>query len=470
VTDLPEGWSYTTLGDIADTSLGKMLDRGRESGQHLHPYLRNVNVQWGRIDQSDVLMMDIPPDQKERFRLRDGDLLVCEGGEIGRCAIWPGGDEYMAFQKALHRVRPRGGIDPRYLRYLLEHFSLCGVLARWSTGSTIKHLPQEQLKQLPVPLPPLAEQRRIVAALEGLLPQLQSGLDQMRKTGRRLAAWDAIIASATIECKRSVASRDTVSGSSDWREVSVGDIAMIGTGATPLRSRKDFYDGGTVPWVTSGLLNEPFVDHASQFITELALAQTSVKLWSPGTLLVAMYGEGQTRGRCSELRIAATTNQACAAIELKAEWDSYRPWVKLFFQATYEQNRRLASGGVQPNLNLGLIRNLRIPMPPARERDRLLKEYAAQSEVAGRLRASVTLASNRGRNLRVSLLREAFAGRLVPQDLNDEPASELLARIRAERAAAPPKQKTRSRRTQKELAAPPTRVTGDDYQQEELPL
>ena len=107
MSDLPLGWTWTTLGEIAETSLGKMLDRGKDSGQHSVPYLRNVNVQWGQIDLSDIKAMEIPPAQQELFRLHTGDLLVCEGGEVGRCAIWTGSSEYMAFQKALHRVRPQ---------------------------------------------------------------------------------------------------------------------------------------------------------------------------------------------------------------------------------------------------------------------------------------------------------------------------------------------------------------------------
>src|SRR5690348_648944 len=106
MSDLPSGWTQTTLGEIADTSLGKMLDRGKSQGDHLVPYLRNSNVQWGRVDLDDVLTMDIPLEERGFFGLQPGDLLVCEGGEIGRCAIWAGGSEYMAFQKAIHRVRP----------------------------------------------------------------------------------------------------------------------------------------------------------------------------------------------------------------------------------------------------------------------------------------------------------------------------------------------------------------------------
>ncbi len=187
MTELPPGWAETILGEIADTSLGKMLDRGRATGEHLVPYLRNVNVQWGRIDVDDVLTMDISPEEQSFFRLEPGDLLVCEGGEIGRCAIWPGQPGYMAFQKALHRVRPRKGIEAKYLRFLMEHMSLAGLLVSYSTGSTIKHLPQQRLRRITLHLPPTAEQRRIVAVLEDQLSNFAHGSSALDKAILRTA-------------------------------------------------------------------------------------------------------------------------------------------------------------------------------------------------------------------------------------------------------------------------------------------
>lgn len=173
MTDLPEGWAQSTLGDIAETALGKMLDRTRTRGLPPIPYLRNVNVQWGRIDIHDVLTMEMDSDEQEYFRLQPGDLMVCEGGEVGRCAIWQAPVEYMAFQKALHRVRLKEGIEPRFIRYFLEHQTFSGVLATFTTGTTIKHLPQQQFRLLPLALPPRAEQRRIVEALDDHLSRLE---------------------------------------------------------------------------------------------------------------------------------------------------------------------------------------------------------------------------------------------------------------------------------------------------------
>ncbi len=104
MTELPPGWAMTTLGEIAETQLGKMLSAKARTGNGGRPYLRNKNVQWGRIELDDLLHMDFTEAEFEKFRLRPGDLLVCEGGEVGRAALWRGTIADCAFQKALHRV------------------------------------------------------------------------------------------------------------------------------------------------------------------------------------------------------------------------------------------------------------------------------------------------------------------------------------------------------------------------------
>jgi type I restriction enzyme S subunit len=386
------------LGELADTALGKMLDAARPKGTAVVPYLRNVNVQWGRIDLDDVLTVPLNDEEVDRFALEQGDLLVCEGGEIGRAAQWRGQSGYMAYQKALHRVRSKGDLDLTYLRYLLEYFADTGALRSRATGSTILHLPQRQLRELPVPHPPIAEQRRIVEILEDHLSRLdaaESSLSAAQNRARRLG--ESMVERA-------------VQG--EWPTASIGDIASVGSGATPLRSRSDYYDGGTIPWVTSGAINDIVVREPTALITETALRETAVKMWPAGTILVAMYGEGRTRGRCSELSFPSTTNQACAAIVLHEQHDELRPWLKLVLRSRYQQMRRLASGGVQPNLSLGIIKAMELPVPPADVRSSALAQVAQADESLSNLIEQLQRAVVLGVSLRVALLAAAFSGRL----------------------------------------------------------
>jgi|SRR5437870_673872 len=165
---LPATWHVQRLGEVFETQLGKMLSQKARVGNSPKPYLRNKNVQWGRIDVSDMLYMDFDDRETEKFRLHFGDLLVCEGGEPGRAAIWNGALTECFYQKALHRLRPRDGrILSEFINYWLRFsFDLQNLYGVAGASSTIAHLPEVQLKSLPIPVPPVREQRNIAAVLD----------------------------------------------------------------------------------------------------------------------------------------------------------------------------------------------------------------------------------------------------------------------------------------------------------------
>ena len=158
-------WQESPLGEIADTQLGKMLDAKKNEGEY-HPYLGNDNVQWGGIGLSEVKEMRFKESELAKFALRSGDLLVCEGGDPGRCAIW-NSDEEMYYQKALHRVRAHEGVlDNWYLYYFLVHIGSTQEIRQYYTGgATIKHLPAAALNRVKVRDPDLSTQKRIVGVL-----------------------------------------------------------------------------------------------------------------------------------------------------------------------------------------------------------------------------------------------------------------------------------------------------------------
>lgn len=165
--ELPKGWAWARISDIASHRLGKMLDAAKNKGDK-YPYLRNLNVQWMRFNLDDVKKMRFEKEEIQEYELKVGDLLVCEGGEPGRCAIWSGEMELMLFQKAIHRVRPFGGIEPWFLLYNLYADAQSGQLASQFTGATIKHFTGQELARYVFGLPPLSEQRRILKRLKEL--------------------------------------------------------------------------------------------------------------------------------------------------------------------------------------------------------------------------------------------------------------------------------------------------------------
>ncbi|HHJ1192849.1 TPA: restriction endonuclease subunit S [Proteus mirabilis] len=144
-------------------------------------------------------------------------------------------------------------------------------------------------------------------------------------------------------------------------------MAQVGTGATPSRDNPDYWLFSEYNWVTSGETSLPFIFNTAEKISIKAVNETNVSIYPPGTLIIAMYGQGKTRGQITELCISAGTNQACAAIQLFEPNEHHRRYIKLFFEKSYEDLRSLAAGGAQPNLNLAKVSNTLIPIPPLNE-------------------------------------------------------------------------------------------------------
>lgn len=168
VGELPKGWKIAVLNDVAEMCLGKMLDKNKNKGNYQY-YLRNISVRWGSFDLDNLEQMKFEESEEERYSLKKNDLVICEGGEPGRCAIWKGTVPKMKIQKALHRVRVKNMLSAEFLFHFMYYSGICGLLEKYFTGTTIKHLTGGGLKKIELPLPPLTEQQLIVSELESKL-------------------------------------------------------------------------------------------------------------------------------------------------------------------------------------------------------------------------------------------------------------------------------------------------------------
>ena len=175
--DLPENWEICSIMAIAEVDLGKTLDKNKNTGK-FYPYLRSVNIKWNEIDLSDIKEMQFEKNELQRYSIIKGDLLICEGGDVGRCCIWSS-DETIYYQNALHRVRFHGGCEPKYFLYFMMYLEHTGYLKRISNGVTIKHLTKTVLTTIPFMLPPLAEQKRIVDEIEKIFATLDNIANQV---------------------------------------------------------------------------------------------------------------------------------------------------------------------------------------------------------------------------------------------------------------------------------------------------
>lgn len=162
--EFAETTKYAPFGTIMQSRLGKMLDKKKNTGV-LQRYLRNINVRWFSFDLSDIQQMKIEPSEHEKYSIEPGDLIICEGGEPGRCAVWES-SETVYYQKALHRVRFCADKNPKYYMYYLWYAAQCGKLSSYFTGTGIKHLTGQSLERVPVPVIERENQDSVVERIE----------------------------------------------------------------------------------------------------------------------------------------------------------------------------------------------------------------------------------------------------------------------------------------------------------------
>ncbi|MGH3049633.1 MAG: restriction endonuclease subunit S, partial [Gaiellaceae bacterium] len=188
--ELPCGWAWSRLDEVAEVRLGRQRSPKNHSGARMRPYLRAANVTWEGLDLSDVKEMNFSADESEIYELRDGDVVVAEASgsadEVGKPALWRGEIDGCCFQNTLVRVRSRG-VLPEYLRYFLLAEARTGRIGRASPGVGIHHIGAARLSAWLVPAPPLAEQQRIVATIEEQLSRLDAAEAELRQAASRLA-------------------------------------------------------------------------------------------------------------------------------------------------------------------------------------------------------------------------------------------------------------------------------------------
>jgi type I restriction enzyme S subunit len=311
-------------------------------------------VQWygqGVILRGTVLGLEVKT--KAQQICRAGEFLVAEiDAKEGGLGVVPPDLEgaivsghYFLFEVDQTRL------DTRYLGHYIQTTLFRGqVKAQGSTNySAIR--PSDVCSYM-IPLPPIEEQRRIVERLATLETKIQRAT-RLHEESVRMT--DLLLYSEA----RTIRERLTL----QWPTRPLSDITLISSGGTPARSNPNFWQDGTIPWVKTGELRDCDIADSEEKITPIAVESTNAKLFPPETVLIAMYGQGQTRGRTGILKVAATTNQACAAILPRAEAFTSK-YLQYWLRSLYHEMRQENRGGAQPNWNAGMIGKICLATPP----------------------------------------------------------------------------------------------------------
>lgn len=394
--------------------------------------------------------------KKSLTRFQEDDVLFAkitpcmENGKIAKARGLAGGRALGSTE--FHVLRSRGAVLPEYMMHFLLQRQVRRAAEHHMTGAVgQRRVPRPYLAELEIPVPPLAEQHRIVAKLDDQLAYIEMGEGSLGIAGTKgknflqAVLHDALRGKLVSEDLSEGDAQDLVRDSAalnegpwdipdGWRWTTIGSLFKVAVGSTPSRGNSAYW-GGNVPWVSSGEVSFARISSTRESITVDSITNPETRIHPPGTVMIAMIGEGRTRGQAAILDIPAAHNQNCASIRV-SETAIVPEFVYYFLMARYEETRKEASGGNQPALNKGKVQNLEIPIPPLGTQRNIVARVQELEEDLRGLGEAVTDGWARASRLRNTLLHAAFTGALVPQDPDDEPAFVLLDRIRAQRSSA----------------------------------
>ncbi len=346
---IPEDWEIKPLGELFETQLGKMLDEQKNTGVR-KPYLGNSSVQWGRIEVSSLATMRMGPKDLVKYRLSEGDLLVCEGGEVGRSAIWSGDLEECYFQKALHRLRPKAAIDPRFVQAIFHSFALRGLFANYVTQTSIAHLPQDRLVQLLLPVPSLAEQNAIAGALADMDATI-AGMTRLlvKKRALRSATW-----------RRLLTGEVRLEGFTiPWVEKRLGEVATVVRGASPrpIADTRWFDQNSSVGWVriSDVVKGAMYLDRTTQRLSEDGISRS--RRVERGSVIMSIAA---TVGRPTITRIDACIHDGFVVFEDAKIDASFLYFLLCFLEPGWSSRGQTGS---QTNINTTIIKEETVFVP-----------------------------------------------------------------------------------------------------------
>lgn len=402
--------SFVPLVSVADVQLGKMLSPKAKTGSSYYSYLRNTNVQWGRIDISDLAQMDFTDAEREKFELRFGDLLVCEGGEPGRCAVWQNDVPGCYYQKALHRVRPHEGkADAEFLSLWIRHQAITGAFEDQNAKTTIAHLPQVRLEQLLVPDLSFAEQHRIAARLKAQLAE--AGTARQAALGQHEAA-DALRAAIYREAFANVVPVAVPpvfeAPPPGWHWRKLNEVARLESGHTPSRSRPDWW-GGDVSWLSLTeirALDGQWVENTQLRTNEAGIANSSARILPRGTVCYS---------RTASVGFVAIMGKPMATSQDFANWvcgDALDPeFLMHALIRARKELRDLATGATHKTIYMPTLESFHVCAPDVHAQRRIVSGLKQRLREASALRAALDAQQAELARLPQRLLAQAFAFR-----------------------------------------------------------
>ncbi len=385
IGELPLEWKIVKIADMADDSIensfvdGDWIEAEYITNEGIR-VIQTGNIGIGRfIDKSSKKYIS-----KESFnelnckKIYPGDILICRMADpTGRSCIIPELNYEMvtAVDCTIFRVN-KNKFSSVYINYYLNSGYNLKNTQQYEQGTTRKRITRTNLGKLSIPIPPLEEQQKIAEILSTVDEQIENTEQLIEKTKELKKGLMQQLLKKGIahkEFKQTEFGEIPVS----WEVKSIDDIAPVKTGGTPSKSRIEYWQNGTIPWMTSGEVNLKRVTDVKERITELGYNNSNTSIFPCGTVMMALNGQGKTRGTVAILEIETTCNQSLAGILPTEEYDS--GYLFYYLENSYEKLRGLTGEG-RSGLNLGLIKNFNIALPKIDEQQKIASILSSVDE------------------------------------------------------------------------------------------
>jgi len=426
--EIPVHWDALPLKRSFSVQLGKMLQNAPSSiSDVLRPYLRAANLGWEGARLQDVREMWLSPSDVRQYSLQAGDLLVSEGGDVGRTALWKGEIDECYIQNAINRVRSRGRDLSRFLYYWLFTLKHAGYVDMLCSKATISHFTAEKVAEVPFIAPPLPEQEAIAAFLDretakidALIAKKQRLIELLEEKRQAL-----ITQAVTKGLDPNVPMKDSGVGwlgeiPRHWDVARTKHLCRLESGHTPSRDHPEYWEDCKIPWFTLSdvwQLRDGWIEQITdtkEKVSELGLAHSSARLLPKHTVIVS---------RTASVGFSAVMGCPMATTQDFANWicgPGMRPFYLLYvFRSMVQEFKRLTMGSTHQTIYMPDVGRFAAPVPPPREQDDIVAHVRRKTRSIKRLQARMGNAIGHLREYRTALISAAVTGKI---DVRDEVA------------------------------------------------
>lgn len=417
--EIPAHWGIAPLKRGYDVTLGKMLQPDSSNlDDELLPYLRAANIQWAGIDTDDIKKMWFSKRERTQLLLEIGDLLISEGGDVGRSCLWASELDECYFQNSVNRVRAREGNSSKYLYYWIATVKAKGYIDVLCNKSTIAHFTAEKVAAVPVPIPPPIEQTAIASFLDHETGKIDALIAEQQRLIELLKEKRQVVISHAVTKGLNPDAPMKDSGSmwlgkvpAHWDVKRMKWVAEMQSGHTPDKKVAEYWEDGEIPWVslndTSYLKDNDYISETAFSISQLGIDNSSARLLPPR---VVVFSRDATIGRC------AITTRPMAVSQHYIAWICGPTIIPEFLLLRLRSMTReldsLTTGATLKTIGMPDVRTIVTPVPPLIEQQEIIDWLSSEQKKLDTLTVEAQLAIELLQERRYALISAAVTGKI----------------------------------------------------------